>query len=76
MGASLADRVLKRLIKRIKPTMKVRDAVNKVYGNGYFESHYKGADKELKGLLHREALAADGEESDDKKPTIQITIRS
>ena len=76
MAGKIASRFLSGLVGRIKPLMKVRDAMDKVYSKGYFEQHYRGADKELKKLLHDEALLAhskmkdpevEGEEKDEKE---------
>lgn len=57
-AASIADRFFNNLTRRIKPLMKVRDAMDKVYSKGYFENHYPEADEELKHVLHSEALEA------------------
>ncbi len=58
MPSSLASRVFKRLTHRVKPMMKVRDAMDKVYSKGYFQNHYPDADGELKQTLHKEAMVA------------------
>jgi len=58
ISGKIASRFLSGLVGRIKPLMKVRDAMDKIYAKGYHEQHYRGADKELKKLLHEEALVA------------------
>lgn len=45
---------------RFKPLMKMRESLDKVHANGYFEQHYPEADKMLKRLLHEHTLDAWG----------------
>lgn len=58
MAASLAAKFFSKFTRRIKPIMKVRDAMDSVYSKGYFENHYRDADKDLKKLLDKEAKIA------------------
>jgi hypothetical protein len=58
MNGKIAERVLSGIIERIKPVMKIRELMDKVYSNGYFERHYPEAEQELKNHLHNEAMVA------------------
>lgn len=58
MAATLASKFFNKFTRRIKPLMKVRDAMDSVYSKGYFENHYREADKDLKKLLDKEAKVA------------------
>lgn len=58
MAATLAAKFFSKFTRRIKPIMKVRDAMDSVYSKGYFENHYRDADKDLKKLLDKEARVA------------------
>lgn len=51
-------RLAELAFSRIKPLMKTREALNKVYSDSYFENHYPEADKTLKGLLHNSTMDA------------------
>ena len=56
--SSLSSEFFRLFSKRLKPVMKVRDAMDKVYSKGYFEQHYPDTDRQLKSLLHDEAQVA------------------
>ncbi len=43
---------------KIKPLLQVKEEVDRVYSNGYFENHYPDADKTLKDTLHQKVLAS------------------
>ena len=58
MASTLAAKFFDKFTKRIKPIMKVRDAMDNVYSKGYFENHYGDADKALKKILDKEAKVA------------------
>ena len=57
-GASLADRFYKKFTRRIYPLLKVRETMDKVYSNGYFQQHYRDADIDLKRELNNQAKIA------------------
>lgn len=52
------DSRYKKLLKRIRPLLEVKEETDRVYANGYFENHYPAADKKLKKLLHQKAMDA------------------
>lgn len=82
LAPRLAKRFFDNMSQRIKPLMKVRDAMDKVYSKGYFENHYPEADSELKKTLHEEAMVAHNrlrepaveKEDENKSPSISITL--
>ena len=49
---------LAELASRVGPLLHTKQILDKVYSNGYFETHYPDADKTLKGLLHQRAMDA------------------
>jgi hypothetical protein len=77
---------LSYLIDRSTPLLKAKKTLDKVYSNGYFETHYPDADKTLKGLLHERAMDAwshaehfchddeEKEEKEEKKKSINVVI--
>jgi hypothetical protein len=44
--------------RKLQPLLRARDDADKVYSKGYFENHYKDADKDLKGMLHEKVMDA------------------
>jgi hypothetical protein len=55
--------------RKLQPLLKARKDTEKVYSKGYFENHYKDADKKLKKLLHEKVMAAWANSiSDDQGP--------
>jgi len=49
---------LAMLAARVGPLLQSKQVLDKVYSNGYFETHYPEADKTLKSLLHKRAMDA------------------
>jgi hypothetical protein len=44
--------------RKFAPLLKAKEEADKVYSNGYFENHYKDADKTLKTMLHDKVMDA------------------
>jgi hypothetical protein len=44
--------------RKFMPLLKAREEADRVYSNGYFENHYKDADKQLKSMLHEKVMDA------------------
>ena len=73
----------KKHARRLQPLLEARKAAEKVYSKGYFENHYKDADKKLKSLLHEKVMDAwansisddDGyEEKEESKGGLSLSI--
>lgn len=58
ISAERAESRLAEISERSCSLIQARDQVNKVHSEGYFENHYKAADKKLKQLLHEKVLLA------------------
>jgi len=88
MSDEIFDTKYKKMLKKVRPLLEVKEEADKVYSNGYFENHYPEADKKLKSLLHEKAMDAwarslsskdakvEDEEEEEKaeKKAISITI--
>lgn len=60
-------------MSRIKPLLKMREKIDKVHADGYFENHYPNADKKLKSLLHEQTLAAWGNAENDSQEVLTVS---
>lgn len=53
--------------RKLTPLLRVKEEADKVYSNGYFEQHYKEADRLLKQLLHDKVMNAWAAALNDEK---------
>ena len=56
VSAEKAESRLAEISDKSHSLIHAREQVNKVHSEGYFENHYKEADRKLKKLLHEKVL--------------------
>lgn len=44
--------------RRVGDVLRVREQLDKLYSNGYFQNHYPKADSSLKELMHQRAVSS------------------
>ena len=88
VSAEKAECRLAEISERSHSLIHAREQVNKVHSEGYFENHYKDADKKLKKMLHEKVLLSwrkmiservknrkeKEEEAPESRPRVIITI--